>query len=154
MLKEKDKFKLKEVMLKRFLGKLLKKGKKGRMLEVYSHFLAGLRVYALSIDLEGGDPFYILWGSIQNVSPEVVLYTKKVGKRKYKIPRIVKETSRSYHLGMKHLIEAAKKKSDYKFYDCLMKEVIDGYNKRGGAFNKKRELYRLALENRPYLKFV
>lgn len=83
------------------------------------------------------------------VRPRVEVKSRRVGGAAYQVPLLVRGV-RQDSLAIRWLVEAARARpnSDYhRFAEKLAAEIIDAYNKTGGAVTKKEEIEKIAEAN-------
>ncbi len=98
------------------------------------------------------DPIEIFEAAIKNVSPSVEIKGRRVGGANYQVPMAVRP-ERSYALGCRWLIDAAKAKKGKKMAIKLADELIAAFNNEGNAIKKKQDTYRMAEANRAFAHF-
>ncbi|MFA6422699.1 MAG: 30S ribosomal protein S7 [Candidatus Buchananbacteria bacterium] len=98
------------------------------------------------------DPIEVFEQGLRNVSPSVEIRGKRVGGANYQVPVAVR-SERSFTLGCRWLIAAAKAKKGKKMAEKLAEELINAYNNEGSAIKKKQDTYRMAEANRAFAHF-
>ena len=98
------------------------------------------------------DPLDVFGQALRNVSPSVEIRGKRVGGANYQVPVAVRP-ERSFTLGCRWLIAAAKAKKGRKMAEKLAEELINAYNNEGTAIKKKQDTYRMAEANRAFAHF-
>ncbi|MFA4871501.1 MAG: 30S ribosomal protein S7 [Patescibacteria group bacterium] len=98
------------------------------------------------------DALDIFEKAIQNVSPSVEIRGRRVGGANYQVPISVRP-SRSFTLGCRWIINAAKARKGKKMAEKLAEEFIAAYNSEGAAMKKKQDTYRMAEANRAFAHF-
>jgi small subunit ribosomal protein S7 len=127
---------------------LLKNGKKSKAEGICFDFLYKLRLETKQ------NPVIVLNAAINKIKPIVTLKGKRVAGTNLKIPALV-VSGRDISVAIKWLIDAAIiRGGDQKISDKLVQEVLDILANRGSSLKKKNELHKLALVNRPFLKFM
>jgi small subunit ribosomal protein S7 len=139
------------VLLMRFINTIMKCGKKS---------IAEKIVYgALSLieKKTGENGLSVFETAVGNVTPAVEVRSRRVGGATYQVPMEVRK-DRAISLALRWVIKSAsaiRKKSGKAFADCLHVEILDAWNKRGGAFKMCEEKYKMAEANKAfsYLSF-
>lgn len=101
------------------------------------------------------DPLEILQKAVLNVKPNMEVRPRRVGGASYQVPIPVKG-DRKESLAIRWLIQAAKSRSSkqYRTYDQkLAAELIDAASSKGGAFEKKEQVHKLAEANKAFSHF-
>ncbi len=91
--------------------------------------------------------------ALKNVCPSVEIRSRRVGGANYQVPVAVRPT-RSFTLGCRWLIDAAKAKKGRKIADRLAEEFISAFNNEGAAIKKKQDVYKMAEANRAFAHFA
>ncbi|MCV3769383.1 MAG: 30S ribosomal protein S7 [Wolbachia pipientis] len=134
------------VLLMRFINIIMKCGKKS---------IAEKIVYkALSLAekkiKESG--ISIFKTAVENVTPSIEVRPRRIGGATYQVPVEVRK-DRAVSLALRWIagaVSTARKKSGKTSTDCLQAEIIDAYNKRGGAFKIYEEKYKMAEANKAF----
>lgn len=135
-------------LLKVLSNSLIKRGKKFKVEKVCFKFLKRLK------EETGKDPVNVLGLAVYRAKPVVTLKGKKVAGVTLKIPNLIRE-GQDVSVASKWIIEASVSKvGDQKIDQKLMQELIDILSNKGATIKKKNELHRMALSNRPFLKYM
>ena len=134
------------IMVSRLINKVMISGKKDTAAKlVYK----ALEIIAKKTKNEPAD---VLNQAIDNIKPRVEVRPRRVGGAAYQVPALVRGR-RQASLALKWLISAARKKPNkdfHTFYEKLAVEIMDAYNKAGGAFEKRQEVEKIAEANRAF----
>ncbi len=144
IIKPDDKFNNQDIA--KFINYIMRRGKKT---------VAKRIVYeALDIisDKTKGDALGIFDTAIRNVSPSVEIKGRRIGGANYQVPMAVRP-ERSFSLGCRWIIEAAKAKKGKSMAEKLADEIIAAYNNEGAAIKKKQDTYKMAEANRAFAHF-
>ena len=128
------------------VGQLIRCGKKTQAIKFISEALIFIK------NRTNENPLKVLTAAIDNVKPLVELKKKTVAGKVYHIPAPMRQY-RDLKLGVRWLIEGAKKQNGKNFGERLGKEVIDAYNFQGSSVSKKVEYYNIVIANRPFIFF-
>ncbi|WP_395462876.1 30S ribosomal protein S7 [Wolbachia endosymbiont of Cantharis cryptica] len=134
------------VLLMRFINVIMKCGKKSIAEKIVydALFLAEKKI--------GGSGVSIFETAVENVTPSVEVRSRRIGGATYQVPVEVRQ-GRALSLALRWIAKAAsaaRKKSRKTSVDCLQSEIMDAYNKRGGAFKMYEEKYKMAEANKAF----
>lgn len=137
------------IVFKKIVNMMMREGKYARAEKTYLQMISHIQEVTNKPSSE------IIKSALQNVIPVLSLKTKKIAGQSYQIPTPIKD-SRAIFLGIKWILQAAKKSGVGKdrWAEYLAKEFIAAANKQGAAVKAKEDLYKLILQNRPFLKFM
>jgi small subunit ribosomal protein S7 len=90
--------------------------------------------------------------ALRNAMPLIEVKPKRVGGSTYQIPVEVR-ADRRISLGMRWLIEAARKRSGRSMADKLAAEFMDASNGIGAAVKRREDTHRMAEANRAFSHF-
>lgn len=134
-------------ILQKFIKNIMVHGKKTTAFKIFSNVLIEIK------NKTKENPYDVLDKAFKNVKPPVELKKIVVAGISYRIPILVSD-ERSIALAIKWLVFYARKRSEYKFQDKLVNEIIDASNNTGLTIKYKNELNKIAVLNRPYLKYM
>jgi len=100
--------------------------------------------------LDGRQVFDI---ALKNVSPIMEIKGRRIGGSNYQVPMEVQEP-RKTTLGMRWLLAASKSKKGMRMAERLAAEIMDAYNKQGGAIKKREDVHRMAEANKAFAHFA
>ncbi len=98
------------------------------------------------------DPVTVFEKVIANIKPRVEVRSRRVGGAAYQVPTLVR-TARQDSLSIRWLVAAARKRANkeyHTFTEKLAAELIDAYQEKGGAFEKKIEVEKIAAANKAF----
>ena len=90
--------------------------------------------------------------SLENVSPNVEVRSRRIGGATFQIPHPVRE-DRKVSLGMKWMIAAARKRNEKTMDEKLSGEIMAAYKEEGAAYKKKQDTHRMAEANKAFSHF-
>ncbi len=90
--------------------------------------------------------------ALRNTMPLIEVKPKRVGGSTYQIPVEVR-ADRRVSLGMRWLIEAARKRTGRSMADKLSAEFMDASNGVGAAVKRREDTHRMAEANRAFSHF-
>lgn len=99
------------------------------------------------------DAVEVFTQAIKNVSPSVEIRGRRVGGANYQVPVAVRP-ERSFTLGCRWLLIAAKARKGRGMAEKLAEELINAFNNEGAAVKKKQDTYRMAEANRAFAHFA
>ncbi|ABD43745.1 30S ribosomal protein S7 [Anaplasma phagocytophilum] len=138
------------VLLARFVNVVMHQGKKA----LAEKIVFGALKMAES-RLQGESGIAIFNTAVANVMPKMEVRSRRVGGVTYQIPVEVRE-DRSTSLALRWIVKAARasrKRTNKTYMSCLCHELMEAYNKRGGACKIKEEKYRMAEANKAFSHF-
>ncbi len=132
--------------LTKFVNVIMKDGKKS---------VAEKIVYgALDLVEERGssDPVETLFSALDNIGPKVEVKSRRVGGSTYQVPIEVRP-ERRVALGMRWLVESARKRGEKTMGLRLAGEIMDAVESRGSAVKKREDTHRMAEANKAFSHF-
>ncbi len=97
----------------------------------------------------GKAPLGVFHDALENVKPQIEVRSRRVGGATYQVPIDVRQ-DRSQALGLRWLIEAARKRSETTMLGRLSGELMDASSSRGGAVKKRDDTHRMAEANKAF----
>lgn len=134
------------VLIAKFINCIMRKGKK---------ILAEKIMYgALDLIREktGEDALKVFTKAVDHVKPKIEVRSRRIGGATYQIPIDVPEF-RATSLGIRWIIESAKKRSEKSMVEKLSNELIDAYNNRGTAIKKREDTHKMAEANKAFAHY-
>ena len=136
------------VLVSKFVNSLMKAGKKS----------TAEKVFYSAMDLLGKkypnvEPLQIFETAINNVKPLVEVKSKRVGGSTYQVPFEVNR-KRQQSLALRWVIEAARKRKGRPMCERLSAELVDAYNKTGGAYSTRDNTHKMAEANKAFAHFA
>ncbi len=132
--------------LTKFINVIMKDGKKS---------VAEKIVYgALDVVEERGksEPVEALFEALENIGPKVEVKSRRVGGSTYQVPVEVRP-ERRMALGMRWLVESARKRGEKTMGLRLAGEIMDAVESRGAAVKKREDTHRMAEANKAFSHF-
>ncbi|MDD2769755.1 MAG: 30S ribosomal protein S7 [Methylococcus sp.] len=129
--------------LARFVNMLMVSGKKS---------IAEKIVYGALDHIEAKtsqDSLEVLTKALENVQPVVEVKSRRVGGATYQVPIEVRP-ARRMALGMRWLIDAARKRGEKSMVMKLAAEVMEAKENRGSAVKKREDTHRMAEANKAF----
>jgi len=135
------------VIVTRFVNNLMLDGKKSIAFKV---FYDALDIVSTKIQEEEA---LLVWEkSLENITPHVEVRSRRIGGATFQIPQPVRDDRRT-SLGMKWMIEAARKRNEKTMANNLSSEIVAGYKEEGAAYKKKQDTHRMAEANKAFSHF-
>jgi small subunit ribosomal protein S7 len=99
------------------------------------------------------DPLQIFETAVGNVKPLVEVKSKRVGGSTYQVPFEVNR-KRQQSLAIKWIIDATRKRKGRPMAERLSLELVDAYNKQGGAYAMRENTHKMAEANKAFAHFA
>ena len=116
------------------------------------------RVFNDAMEIVGGKvkdvpPLDVFEAAINNVKPTLEVRSKRVGGASYQVPMQV-NAKRQQSLAFRWILLSARSKKGKPMADRLASELIDAYNKQGGAMTTRENVHRMAEANKAFAHFA
>ena len=98
------------------------------------------------------DALMVFEEALENIMPVLEVKARRVGGSTYQVPMEVR-AERRQTLGLRWLINFARKRGERTMADRLAAEILDAKNNAGGAFKKKEETHRMAESNKAFAHY-
>jgi small subunit ribosomal protein S7 len=95
----------------------------------------------------------IFEAAINNVKPLLEVRSKRIGGASYQIPMQVRP-SRQQSLAFRWIIQSARGKKGSAFCERLASELMEAYDKRGGAMTTRENVHKMAEANKAFAHFA
>ncbi|UWI82980.1 30S ribosomal protein S7 [Wolbachia endosymbiont of Howardula sp.] len=138
------------ILLMRFINTIMKCGEKSIAERITYHALA-----LAEKKIGSGSAISIFETAVTNVTPAVEVRSRRIGGTTYQVPVEVRR-DRAISLALRWIAKSAttiRKKNGQSSAYCLYSEIIDAYNKRGGAFKIREDKYKMAEANKAFSHF-
>ena len=133
-------------LLAKFMNVVMLDGKKS---------IAEKIVYgALDIVAEktGKDHLDVFEEALDNIRPTVEVKSRRVGGSTYQVPVEVRPVRRNA-LGMRWMVEAARKRGEKSMAQRLAAEMLDAADNKGSAVKKREDVHRMAEANKAFAHY-
>jgi small subunit ribosomal protein S7 len=100
----------------------------------------------------GQSPLEVFQAGLENIMPVLEVKARRVGGSTYQVPMEVR-ADRRQTLGLRWLIDAARKRGETTMAERLAGEIMDAKNSAGSAFKKKEETHRMAEANKAFAHY-
>lgn len=138
--------KFSNIGLAKFINVIMKDGKKSVAESITYGALAA------AAEAKGADGLEVFQKAIENISPMVEVKSRRVGGATYQVPVEVR-AERRVALGMRWLVEAARKRGEKSMGMRLAGEISDAFDGKGSAVKKKEDTHRMAEANKAFSHF-
>jgi small subunit ribosomal protein S7 len=91
--------------------------------------------------------------AVNNVKPLLEVRSRRIGGASYQVPMQV-SSKRQRSLAFRWIIQSARSKTGKPMCDRLASELIDAYNKHGGAMTTRENIHRMAEANKAFAHFA
>jgi small subunit ribosomal protein S7 len=134
------------VLVSLLINKVLWRGKKG----------AARRIVYGAMDIiakrTGDDPVKTLQRAMDNVKPSVEVRSRRVGGSSYQVPVEVRPR-RGQTLGVRWLVEFARKRKEPTMTMRLANEILDAANRSGSAVKRREDIHKMAESNKAFAHY-
>jgi len=90
--------------------------------------------------------------AMENIKPVMEVKSRRVGGATYQVPIEVRPV-RQQSLGIRWIIEAARKRNERTMIERLSNELMDAATEKGSAFKKKEDTYKMAEANKAFAHY-
>ena len=99
------------------------------------------------------EPAEVLEAAVKNVSPTVMVKSKRIGGANYQVPMEVKG-DRKVHYALVWILDSARSKKGQSFDKKLASEIVNAFNNEGDAMKKKQDAHQMAEANKAFAHFA
>ncbi|MCC2608093.1 30S ribosomal protein S7 [Planctobacterium marinum] len=100
----------------------------------------------------GKDHLDIFEAALDNIRPNVEVKSRRVGGSTYQVPVEVRPVRRNA-LGMRWMVEAARKRGEKSMALRLAAEMADASDNKGSAVKKREDVHRMAEANKAFAHY-
>ncbi len=133
-----------DVLVAKFINKLLESGKKGIAQRIFYSALDELKE-----KVPGEEPISVFKKAVENVKPSLEVRSRRVGGATYQVPVDVRPSRRTA-LSLRWLVEYSRERGEKTMAQRLSAELADAYNNRGNAIKKREDVHRMADANKAF----
>ncbi|AWL10932.1 30S ribosomal protein S7 [Saliniradius amylolyticus] len=90
--------------------------------------------------------------ALDNIRPSVEVKSRRVGGSTYQVPVEVRPVRRNA-LGMRWMVEAARKRGEKSMSQRLAAEMLDASENKGAAVKKREDVHRMAEANKAFAHY-
>jgi small subunit ribosomal protein S7 len=135
-------------LVSKFINCLMHKGKKSVAQKV---FYDAMEMIAKKVPKE--EPMKVFEAAVNNVKPMIEVRSKRVGGASYQVPMQV-SAKRQQSLSFRWILQSARAKKGKPMCVKLAEELVDAYNKQGGAMTTRENVHRMAEANKAFAHFA
>ncbi len=135
-------------LIAKFINCLMLDGKKSTAESVFYDALEIASSKAKDVS-----PLELFEAAIENVKPMLEVRSKRVGGASYQVPMQVR-SKRQQSLAFRWILAAARGKKGKPMSARLATELLDAYNKQGGAVTTRENVHRMADANKAFAHFA
>jgi len=107
----------------------------------------------ISKRMNDAGPLEVFEKAVNNVKPLIEVRSKRVGGASYQVP-IQVSSKRQQSLAFRWILASARAKKGKPMCERLASELIDAYNKHGGAMTTRENVHRMAEANKAFAHFA
>jgi len=133
-------------LLTKFINVVMLDGKKSTAEKIV---YGALDIVATKSDKEHLELFEV---ALDNIRPTVEVKSRRVGGSTYQVPVEVRPTRRNA-LGMRWMVEAARKRGEKSMAQRLAGEMLDASDNKGSAVKKREDVHRMAEANKAFAHY-
>jgi small subunit ribosomal protein S7 len=97
-------------------------------------------------------PLKIFEQAVENTRPLIEVKSRRVGGSTYQVPTEIRPSRRTA-LGIRWIIEFARKRPEKGMSQKLASELLDAANNRGASIKKKEDTHKMAEANKAFAHF-
>jgi small subunit ribosomal protein S7 len=135
-------------LVSKFINSMMWQGKKSTSTMI---FYDALEIVAGKI--KEVPPLEVFENAINNVKPHLEVRSKRVGGASYQVPMPV-NPKRQQSLAFRWILASARGKKGKAMHERLALELIDAYNKQGGAMTTRDNIHKMAEANKAFAHFA
>jgi small subunit ribosomal protein S7 len=136
-----------DVLVTKFTNNIMLDGKKTVAFEI---FYDAMNI--LEDKIKENPPVEIWKQALANVTPALEVKSRRIGGATFQIPTELRP-ERKQSVGMKNLINFARKRHEKTMAQKLAAEIMAAYKEEGSAFKRKEEIHRMADANKAFSHF-
>lgn len=134
------------VTVAKFINRIMLRGQKATAERVVYNALQR------TADQVNSEPAEALEQAIKNVTPLLMVKSRRVGGATYQVPtEVVEEKGRA--LAMRWLITSARGRSGKSMEEKLASELVDAVNGRGAAIKRRDDIHKMAEANKAFAHY-
>ena len=138
--------KFNDVQVTKFVNNIMLQGKKNIAFQIFYD-----AIDAVSAKL-GEEGLQVWKKALANVTPAVEVRSRRIGGATFQIPSEIRP-ERKQSVGMKNLINFARKRHEKSMSQKLAGEIMAAYKEEGSAFKRKEDIHRMAEANKAFSHF-
>lgn len=132
----------------KFINTMMWQGKKSTTQKIFYDAMA-----IIAEKVKDVAPLEVFETAINNVKPQLEVRSKRVGGASYQVPMPV-NPKRQQSLAFRWIIAASRGKKGKAMPVRLASELMDAYNKQGGAMTTRENIHKMAEANKAFAHFA
>lgn len=108
--------------------------------------------FSIAAEKVGQDAKEMFNQALNNIMPMVEVKARRIGGANYQVPIEIR-AERRQTLGIRWLVDAARKRSERNMSDRLANELVEAFNNAGNAVKKKEDTHRMAEANKAFAHY-
>lgn len=135
-----------DVVVTKLINNIMLDGKKG----VAQRIVYG--AFDNIAEQTGEDALEVFYKALNNIMPVLEVKARRIGGANYQVPLEVRPERRQT-LGLRWLVNYARKRGERTMVDRLTKEILDASNNTGAAVKKREETHKMAEANKAFAHY-
>jgi small subunit ribosomal protein S7 len=135
-------------LVAKFINCMMWGGKKSTAQDVFYGAMA-----IIAEKIKDVSPLEVFETAINNVKPMLEVRSKRVGGASYQVPMQV-SSKRQQSLAFRWILLSSRGKKGKPMSQRLASELMDAYNKQGGAMTTRENVHRMAEANKAFAHFA
>ncbi len=135
-------------LAQKFINTLLWRGKKSVAQKIFYEAMS-----IVEKRVKDAQPLELFETAVNNVKPYIEVRSKRVGGASYQVPMPV-NSKRQQSLAFRWIIASARSKKGKPMCEKLASELMDAYNKQGGAITTRENIHKMAEANKAFAHFA
>lgn len=135
------------IAVDRFINYLMRKGKKSTAEKILYETFGNIQKETKT------EPLGVFQKAIENASPLLEVFSRRIGGANYQVPREVRP-ERRFFLACNWIIQAARSRKGKPMATKLAEEIIAASKNEGAAIKKRQNIHRMAEANRAFAHFA
>jgi len=135
------------IAVARFINYLMRKGNKSTAEKILYETFGNIQKETKI------EPLEVFQKAIENASPLLEVFSRRIGGANYQIPREVRP-ERRFFLACNWIIQAARSRKGKPMVTKLAEEIIAASKNEGAAIKKRQNIHRMAEANRAFAHFA
>ena len=132
------------MLVTKFVNCMMQDGKKRVAYEIFYKAMD-----EISERLNDKEALEVFTTALTNVKPLIQVRSRRVGGTTYQVPMAVKR-KRATMLGMRWILDAARKKKGRPMHKRLADELVMAYRKEGAAMSTRDQVHKMAEANKAF----
>ena len=136
----------KSKVVTKLINQIMQDGKKGTAQKIL------YEAFDIITEKTGRPAIEVYEEALENIKPALEVKSRRVGGSTYQVPVEVRPVRRNA-LGMRWIVEAARKRGDKSMALRLANELSDASDNKGAAVKKREDVHRMAEANKAFAHF-